>query len=70
VIDGLALAVGSMELGERSTFAIHPDYGYGEKGRDPLIPPNAFLEFDIELSDIRDQFFNAIYADRSNSHQR
>jgi tetratricopeptide (TPR) repeat protein len=64
VIDGLTAAVSSMTLGERSVFTIHPDYGYGEKGRDQVIPPNSWLEFDIELADIREKFFNAIEADK------
>jgi hypothetical protein len=62
VIDGLSLGVASMQMGEHSLFTISPDYGYGEKGREPQIPPNAVLEFDIELVEIRDKFFNAIDA--------
>ena len=64
VIDGLTAAVGSMHLGERSIFTIAPEYGYGEKGREPTIPPSAVLEFDIELADIREKFYNAIDADK------
>jgi FKBP-type peptidyl-prolyl cis-trans isomerase len=64
VIDGLTLSVGSMNLGERSVFVIHPDSGSGATGREPTIPPSAFLEFDIELADIREKFFNALDADR------
>lgn len=64
VIDGLTHAVFSMHLGEKSTFLIEPEYGYGEKGRDPLIPPNAVLEFDIELYDIQEKFYNALDADK------
>lgn len=64
VIDGLKIAVSSMHLGEYSTFTIDPKYGYGEAGRIPTIPPNAVLEFDIELYDIREKFYNAIDADR------
>jgi tetratricopeptide (TPR) repeat protein len=64
VIDGLTLSVATMDLGEKSVFTIHPDYGYGEKGREPTIPPSAFLEFEIELVDIREKFSNARDADR------
>ncbi|OHS95235.1 peptidyl-prolyl cis-trans isomerase, FKBP-type family protein [Tritrichomonas foetus] len=64
VIDGLTVAVSSMKLGEKSTFIIDPEYGYGAKGREPTIPPNAVLEFDIELFDIRAKFYNAIDADK------
>lgn len=63
VIDGLTAAVSSMHMGEKSTFLIAPEYGYGQKGREPTIPPNATLEFDIELNDIREKFYNAIDAD-------
>ena len=64
VIDGLTAAVKSMKLGEFSTFIIDPEYGYGEKGREPTIPPNAVLEFDIELVDVRPKFYNALDADK------
>ena len=64
VIDGLTLSVATMAVGERSVFTIGPEYGYGEKGREPTIPPNAVLEFDIELADIREKFYNAIQADK------
>lgn len=64
VIDGLTLSVATMQLGERAVFTIGYEYGYGEKGRDPVIPPAAVLEFDIELADIREKFFNAIDADK------
>lgn len=64
VIDGLTAAVSSMHLGESATFTIEPEYGYGEKGREPTIPPNAVLEFDIELYDIQEKFYNAIDADK------
>lgn len=64
VIDGLTVAVSSMHLGEKSTFTFDPDYGYGDLGNIPTIPPKAVLEFDIELYDIRDKFYNAIDADK------
>lgn len=67
VIDGLTIAVSSMHLGEKSSFVIDPQYGYGKKGNIPTIPPNAVLEFDIELNDVRDKFYNAIDADKKAS---
>lgn len=49
VMKGLDEAVKSMRVGERSRFTMTPQYGYGEEGKQPLIPPNATLRFEIEL---------------------
>jgi FKBP-type peptidyl-prolyl cis-trans isomerase len=39
-----------MAVGERSRFTIAPDKAYGPMGRgDGMIPPEAWLVFDIEL---------------------
>ena len=44
-----------MQKGEKSLFRIHPKYGYGESGSPPTIPPNAWLEFEIKLIDIKEK---------------
>ena len=38
-----------MLKGEKSLLTCKPDFGYGEKGSPPKIPPNATLQFEVEL---------------------
>ena len=49
VIKGWDLGVASMQIGEKSLFTIAPEYAYGANGAPPKIPPNATLNFEIEL---------------------
>eukprot|EP00919_Chromeraceae_sp_WS-2016_P057666 GHVR01136688.1.p1 GENE.GHVR01136688.1~~GHVR01136688.1.p1 ORF type:complete len:556 (+),score=174.98 GHVR01136688.1:60-1670(+) len=49
VIEGWSDAVATMKKGEKSTIIIQPTKGYGAQGAGSAIPPNATLEFDIEL---------------------
>jgi FK506-binding protein 4/5 len=49
VIRGWDEGVPTMKVGERATFYLNPEYGYGAMGAPPDIPPNAFLVFDVEL---------------------
>jgi FKBP-type peptidyl-prolyl cis-trans isomerase len=53
VIRGWSIAVQSMVTGEQALFNIHWEYGYGESGYQPVIPPYSNLTFEIELIDIR-----------------
>mmetsp|Transcript_29626 Transcript_29626/g.94794 ORF Transcript_29626/g.94794 Transcript_29626/m.94794 type:complete len:132 (-) Transcript_29626:300-695(-) len=48
VIKGWDEGISNMKLGEASTLHVTSDYGYGVQGAGP-IPPNADLEFDVEL---------------------
>ncbi|VDM69752.1 unnamed protein product [Strongylus vulgaris] len=45
------LGVATMKKGEIADFKIRSDYGYGESGSMPKIPPNATLNFEVELID-------------------
>mmetsp|Transcript_8541 Transcript_8541/g.20991 ORF Transcript_8541/g.20991 Transcript_8541/m.20991 type:complete len:121 (-) Transcript_8541:103-465(-) len=49
VIKGWDEGILDMQVGELATLTITSDYGYGESGAPPAIPPNADLEFEVEL---------------------
>merc|ERR1719265_1744114 len=44
----------SMSLGERCIMHVPSYKGYGDRGAPPAIPPNADLDFDVELFAIND----------------
>eukprot|EP00741_Cyanophora_paradoxa_P017731 tig00000203_g17125.t1 len=52
VIRGWDEGVATMQVGERATFILSPEYAYGKTGSPPKIPPDAALQFDIELFEI------------------
>ncbi|KAI9512740.1 peptidyl-prolyl cis-trans isomerase, partial [Russula earlei] len=39
--------------GSRAILRVSPDYAYGTRGFPPVIPPNAALEFEVELLEIK-----------------
>eukprot|EP00747_Dinoflagellata_sp_TGD_P186113 gnl/TRDRNA2_/TRDRNA2_42991_c1_seq1.p1 gnl/TRDRNA2_/TRDRNA2_42991_c1~~gnl/TRDRNA2_/TRDRNA2_42991_c1_seq1.p1 ORF type:complete len:180 (-),score=31.82 gnl/TRDRNA2_/TRDRNA2_42991_c1_seq1:113-652(-) len=45
----------SMSLGERCIMHVPSYKGYGDRGAPPAIPPNADLDFDVQLLAINDQ---------------
>lgn len=45
----LNLGVPKMSLGEVARLTCSPDYAYGNRGFDGLIPPNSTLVFEVEL---------------------
>mmetsp|Transcript_30794 Transcript_30794/g.46713 ORF Transcript_30794/g.46713 Transcript_30794/m.46713 type:complete len:126 (-) Transcript_30794:2163-2540(-) len=49
VIRGWDEGVMKMSLGEKAMLKITSDYGYGERGAPGAIPPNADLNFEVEL---------------------
>lgn len=52
VIQGWDEGVIKMSLGEKAKLKIDSDYGYGAEGAGGVIPPNADLNFDVELLQI------------------
>ncbi|XP_040574909.1 peptidyl-prolyl cis-trans isomerase FKBP4 [Lepeophtheirus salmonis] len=49
VIKGWDIGIMSMYIGEKSVFTIQSDFGYGDMGSPPKIPPGATLVFEVEL---------------------
>ena len=53
VIRGWDLGIEGMQVGGVRRLFVPEEMGYGANGSPPLIPPHAFLVFDIRLMDVR-----------------
>jgi len=53
MIAGWDQGIKGMRVGGRRKLTVPPDLGYGAKGSDSVIPPNATLVFEIQLLGVR-----------------
>jgi len=51
-IKGWDEGVLQLTRGSKAILKVSPDYAYGTRGFPPVIPPNAALEFEVELLEI------------------
>lgn len=53
MIKGWDQGVEGMRVGDKRRIVVPPAMGYGSSGVRGAIPPNATLEFDVELVDVK-----------------
>lgn len=54
VIKAWDIAFSTMQKGEQAILTCQAEYAYGESGSPPKIPPNATLQFEVELIDFKE----------------
>lgn len=52
LLPGLEEGVASMRKGGRLILTLPPELAYGKEGRPPVVPPDQWVKFDVELVDI------------------
>lgn len=45
VVSGWDIAIQEMELGESAALTITADYGYGDRGKEGMVPKGATMQF-------------------------
>jgi len=55
VIKGWDEGFALLQVGDRATFIIPPELGYGQRGSGAAIPPNSILIFDVEMLDVKEK---------------
>jgi len=55
VIKGWDVGICTMKRGEKAILRARSDYGYGDNGSPPKIPPKATLDFEVELFEWREK---------------
>ncbi|XP_074650028.1 peptidyl-prolyl cis-trans isomerase FKBP8-like [Tubulanus polymorphus] len=55
VIQGLDLGIALMEKGEKAELTVQPRFAFGDMGRDPDIPPDSIVIYEVELEAIGDK---------------